>query len=70
MIDREKVELCAENIVNSINIKKKGECVFIKGGIYSQDLLEEIALEVFRSGGIPHISSTSDHYTETFFIDY
>ncbi|GAH59819.1 unnamed protein product, partial [marine sediment metagenome] len=69
MINREKVELCAENIVNSINIKKKGECVFIKGGIYSQDLLEEIALNVFRRGGIPHISSTSDHFTETFFLD-
>jgi len=69
MIDREKIELCAENIVNSINIKRKGECVFIKGGIYSQDLLEEIALNVFRKGGIPHISSTSDRFTETFFLD-
>jgi len=69
MVEKEKIKLCAKNIVNFINIKKKGENVLIKGGIYSQDLLEEIALNVYRKNGIPVIISNSDYYTETTFQD-
>lgn len=69
MVDKEKIKLCAKNIVNSINIQKKGENVLIRGGVYSQDLLEEIALEIYRNDGIPIITSTSDYYTESTFQD-
>ncbi|MFX1376130.1 MAG: aminopeptidase [Promethearchaeota archaeon] len=69
MIDKYKIRTCAENIARSINIKKEGECVFIKGGVYTHELLEEIGLSVLRMGGIPHISSTSDYYDESMFQD-
>lgn len=69
MVDKEKIKLCAKNIVNAINIQKKGENVLVKGGIYSQDLLEEIALNVYRNNGIPIIISNSDYYTETIYQD-
>jgi len=69
MVDKEKIKLCAKNIVNAINIQKKGENVLIRGGVYSQDLLEEIALEVYRNDGIPVITSTSDDYKEAVFQD-
>jgi len=67
MIDKQKIKLCAENIVKSINMQKEGEFVLIKGGIYCHELLEEIALDVLRKGGIPHITSTSDYYEKTIF---
>jgi len=69
MVDKEKIKLCAKNIVNAIYIQKKGENVLIRGGVYSQDLLEEIALEVYRNDGIPVITSTSDDYKEAVFQD-
>ncbi|MHA2289590.1 MAG: aminopeptidase [Promethearchaeota archaeon] len=69
MVEKEKIELCAKNIVNAINIQNKGENIFIRGGVYSQDLLEEIGLEVYRNNGIPFISSTSDYYNDSFFQD-
>ncbi|MFX1447322.1 MAG: aminopeptidase [Promethearchaeota archaeon] len=69
MVEREKIKLCAKNIVNAINIQKKGENVLIKGGLYSQDLLEEIALEIYRNNGIPLITSNSDYYNEVIFQD-
>jgi aminopeptidase len=69
MIDKEKIKLCAENIANSINMKKEGEYILIKGGFYAHQLLEEIALSVLRKGGIPHITSTSDYYDKTIFQD-
>ncbi len=69
MVDKEKIKLCAKNIVNAINIQKKGENVLIRGGVYAQDLLEEIALEVYRNDGIPVITSTSDDYKEAVFQD-
>ena len=61
--------MCAKNIVNAINIQKKGENVLVRGGAYSQDLLEEIALEVYRNNGIPVITSTSVYYNETVYQD-
>ena len=66
MIDKEKIEKCAENIVKCVNIKE-GECIYIKGGVYCQELLEEIALTILRKGGLPHISSSSDNYAETIY---
>ena len=69
MIDKEKIKLCAENIANSINMKKEGEYILIKGGFYAHQLLEEIGLSVLRKGGIPHITSTSDYYDESIFQD-
>jgi len=30
MIDKEKIKLCAKNIVNAINIQKKGENILVK----------------------------------------
>ena len=69
MVDKEKIILCAKNIVNAINIQNIGENVLVKGGIYCQDLLEEIALEVYRNDGIPVITSNSDYFDETMFQD-
>ncbi len=65
MIPKDKIKLCAKNIVKSINIKREGEFILIKGGFYCHELLEEIGLCVLREGGIPHISSTSDYFEET-----
>ena len=65
MIDKEKIKLCAKNIVNAINIQRKGENILVKGGTYSQDLLEEIALTIYRNDGIPVIISNSDDYINT-----
>ena len=69
MIDKEKIKLCADNITKYINMKKEGEFVLIKGGLYTHELLEEIGLSVLRKGGIPHITSTSDYYDQSIFQD-
>lgn len=69
MITKNQIKLCAENIARSINVKKEGECVFIRGGLYSHELLEEIGLSILRQGGIPIISYTSDYYSEQFYQD-
>ena len=69
MIPKEKIKLCAENIVKSINMKKEGEFVLVKGGFYAHELLEEIGLSILRKGGIPHISYTSDYYDLSIFQD-
>ncbi|MFX1569894.1 MAG: aminopeptidase [Promethearchaeota archaeon] len=69
MITKEQIRLCAENITKSINMKKEGEFIYIKGNTFSQELLEEIGLCVLRNGGIPHISATSDYYEEMLWQD-
>ena len=69
MVDKEKVKLCAENIAKSIHMVNEGENVFIRGGLYSQDLLEEIGLCIYRNGGIPFISYTSDDYINSIYQD-
>ncbi|UCC21277.1 MAG: aminopeptidase [Promethearchaeota archaeon] len=69
MITKEKIILCAENITRSVNIKKDGELILIKGASYCNDLLEEIGLSVLRKGGIPHITSTSDYFEESIWQD-
>ena len=45
MIQKEKIRKCSENIVKCVNVKEF-EYIYIKGGIYCQELLEEIALNV------------------------
>ncbi|MBN1803461.1 MAG: aminopeptidase [Candidatus Lokiarchaeota archaeon] len=65
---KEKIKQCAENIVKCVNVKTN-DCVFVKGGTYCQDLLEEVALCVFRKGGLPHITSTSDDYSRQVYGD-
>jgi len=69
MITKEKIKLCAENITKSVNIKKEGELILIKGATYCQELLEEIGLSVLRKGGIPHITSVSDYFEESIWQD-
>ncbi|NHJ24463.1 MAG: aminopeptidase [Candidatus Lokiarchaeota archaeon] len=69
MITPEKIKYCAESIANFINIQKEGETVLIKGGLYSNELLEEIALKIFMKGGIPEIICYSDTYYERLFQD-
>ncbi|MFX1257198.1 MAG: aminopeptidase [Promethearchaeota archaeon] len=68
MIEKKKINLCAENIVKCVSVKE-GECIYIRGGIYCQELLEEIALNVLRRGGLPHISSTTDYFSEMTYKD-
>ncbi len=67
-IDKKKINLCSENIVKCVNVKE-GDNVYIKGGIYCQDLLEEVALNVLRKGALPHISSTTDYFSEMIYKD-
>jgi aminopeptidase len=69
MVELEKIKLCAKNIVNAINIQRKGENILVKGGTYSQDLLEEIALNIYRNNGIPVVISNSDNYINTIYQD-
>ncbi len=68
MITKEKIQLCAKNIVKFIGLKKE-DCVYIKGGIYAQDLLEEVGLEILRKGAYPFINSTSDYYSKNIYHD-
>ena len=49
MFDREKIISCAENIVKCVKVSED-DCVYIRGGIYCQELLEEVALNVLRKG--------------------
>ncbi|GAG69644.1 unnamed protein product, partial [marine sediment metagenome] len=67
MVNIEKIKKCSKNIVNAINIQRKGENILIRGGTYSQVLLEEIALEIYRKNGIPVIMSSSDNYTNSMY---
>ena len=69
MVPKEKIKSCAENIANFINMQKEGETVLVKGGFYSHDLLEEIALSIFRKGGIPEVICYSDYYYEQLYQD-
>jgi aminopeptidase len=61
MIRKEKIVKCAEAIVNGMNLKRD-EAVFVVGGSYALELLEEIGLFCYKRGAIPMISATSDDY--------
>ncbi|MHA1195588.1 MAG: aminopeptidase [Promethearchaeota archaeon] len=69
MIPKEKIKLCAKNIVKALNIKSNEKYVIVRGGTYSQNLLEEIGLELYRIGALPHITATSDYFTEMIYKD-
>jgi aminopeptidase len=69
MITKDQIKLCAKNIAKSINMQKDGEFVFIRGGAYSQELLEEIGLTIYRNGGIPFIAYNTDDYYNTIYQD-
>ena len=69
MITKDQIKLCAENISKSINMKKDGEFVLIRGGDYSKELLEEIGLAIYRKGGIPFVAYNTDYYTNTMYQD-
>lgn len=68
VITKEKIKSCAENIVKSVKVEK-GQCIYIRGGIYCQELIEEVALNVLRRGAHPHITSTSDNYSAMLYTD-
>jgi len=53
---------CAKNIVKTSNLSR-GDAVVIRGGAHTLQLLERIALEVYKVGAIPMIIVTSDKYT-------
>ena len=53
----------ASRVVNGMEIKK-GENVWISTGIHSQELAEEIALQMRERGSLTLITSTSDNYTK------
>jgi len=59
MISRKIVSRCARSIVASMNLKP-GDNAIVQGGVHCQDLLEDIAYECYRAGGIPMIMSRSD----------
>jgi aminopeptidase len=56
-------------MVKFLNLKPEGECVLVTGGTYSQELLEEIGLALYRKGSLPQIIATSDHYTDMLYND-
>jgi aminopeptidase len=68
MIEEEDIKICAKNIVNAANISPE-EHIFVRGGTYSQKLLEEIALDVYRKKAIPFINQTSDEYKFQVYTD-
>jgi aminopeptidase len=68
MIDTKKIKECAQIIVLGMNMKKD-ESIVIRGGIHTQELLEEIALESWKKGAQPLIISTSDNYKERMYSE-
>ena len=60
------MEKCAVNIVEGMNLKIN-ESVLIRGGIHSQELLEEIAINCYKKNAHPLIISTSDNFSERVF---
>jgi len=63
---KNKMRTCAKNMVETCNLSA-GECVVVKGGAHSQQLLEEVALECYRRGALPVITVSSDRYSEAVF---
>jgi len=50
----------AHNVITSTAQVKPGEVVLISGGKHTTPLLEELAIETFKAGGLPVISLDSD----------
>ena len=62
-VSRNSMMACAKNIVKTSNLSS-GDAVVIRGGAHTLQLLERIALEVYKVGAIPMITVTSDKYTK------
>ncbi len=62
LITKEKIRKCAKAIVDGMNLKA-GEAVIIRGGVYSQELLEEIGIFCYKKGAQPLIMSSTDEYS-------
>jgi len=66
MSSKIKIKKIAEIVVKCINLKI-GENVLIRGNSYFQNIIEEIALEIAKIGGIPFISIQSDNFLERYY---
>jgi aminopeptidase len=66
MITKEKIRKCAAAIVTGMNLKK-GEAVIIRGGVHTQQLLEEIGILCYKKSAQPLIMSTTDSFSERVF---
>lgn len=62
-ITDKKMAECAKRMVETCNVKK-GEGVVVRGGVHTQQLLEEIALECYKRGATPTVVATSDKYSK------
>lgn len=62
-IGRDTIRKCAKNMVHTCNVKP-GEGVVVKGGVHTQELLEEIALECYKSDATPTLVFSSDRYAK------
>ncbi len=62
MITKEKIVKCAESIVTGMNLKR-GEAIIIRGGVHTQELLEEIGILCYKKGALPLIMATTDNYS-------
>jgi aminopeptidase len=61
--NRKQIIECAKNMVDTCNVKP-GDSVAVRGGVHTQELLEEISLQCYRKGAVPLIMSTSDRYSK------
>ncbi|MFH7836088.1 MAG: hypothetical protein QXL51_05785, partial [Candidatus Aenigmatarchaeota archaeon] len=66
MVSKIKIKKVAEIVVKCINLKI-GENVLIRGNNYFQNIIEEIALEIAKNGGIPYFSTQSDNYLKRYY---
>jgi aminopeptidase len=60
---RKNIVACAKSMTETCNIGR-GECVLVRGGVHTQELLEEISLECYRRGAVPILTATSDRYAK------
>jgi aminopeptidase len=61
MVDPKIYPELAARVLESVNVRD-GDAVYIAGGTYLQEFLEEIGVEVSRRGGEPFIAMSSDRY--------
>ena len=62
MITKEKMQKCAQAIVDGMNLRR-GEAVIIRGGTHTQELLEEIGILCYHKGAQPIIMASTDEYS-------
>ncbi len=66
VIPDETLEKIALTVTESLNLNS-GEAVFIIGGDHTHQLIESVALQVYKKGGLPQFSSLSDSYLRRLF---